>query len=123
MQLRLKENFKVFVSGPSRCGKTVFISKLLENIHTFAKVPTTKVLYVFEVWQPKYDEMHALGVNFMEDRDNIVDDIKTHVSGEPIFVSIHAEDTKWPFSYLFFINLTQECDPKVRYLSYLFDII
>ena len=32
--IRLKENFKLFISGPSRCGKTVFVSKLLENIHT-----------------------------------------------------------------------------------------
>ena len=37
--IRLKENFKLFVSGPPRCGKTVFISKLLENINTFAKIP------------------------------------------------------------------------------------
>ena len=28
--LRLKENFKVFISGPSRCGKTVFVSNILE---------------------------------------------------------------------------------------------
>ena len=34
--IRLKENFKLFISGPSRCGKTVFVSKLLENTHTFA---------------------------------------------------------------------------------------
>ena len=27
--IRLKENFKLFISGPSRCGKTVFISKLI----------------------------------------------------------------------------------------------
>ena len=35
--IRLKENFKLFVSGPSRCGKTVFVSKLIENIQGFAK--------------------------------------------------------------------------------------
>ena len=28
--IRLKENFKLFVSGPSRCGKTVFVSKLIK---------------------------------------------------------------------------------------------
>ena len=46
--LRLKENFKIFVTGPSRCGKTVFVSKLLENIHNFAKLPPTKVLYIYK---------------------------------------------------------------------------
>ena len=37
IDIRLKENFKLLVSGPSRCGKTVFISHLLENIHNFSK--------------------------------------------------------------------------------------
>ena len=32
------------------------------------------------------------------------------------------EATKGPFSYLF-INMTQECDPKFKCLSHLFDII
>ena len=37
--IRLKENFKLFVSRPSRCGKTVFVAKLIENLHSFAKQP------------------------------------------------------------------------------------
>merc|ERR1712082_3626 len=65
--IRLKENFKLFVSGPSRCGKTVFVSKLLENINNFSKLPPVTVLYIYKVWQPKYDEIMSLGVNFMED--------------------------------------------------------
>ena len=84
--IRLKENFKMFVSGPSRCGKTVFVSKLLENIHAFAKIPPAKVLYIYKVWQPKYDEIMSLGVNFMEDSDNIVNGIKSSVSGQPMLV-------------------------------------
>ena len=84
--IRLKENFKMFVSGPSRCGKTVFVSKLLENIHAFAKQPPFLIIYVYKVWQPKYDEMQALGVNFKHYHDNIVDDITSNVSGEPILV-------------------------------------
>ena len=44
--IRLKENFKLFISGPSRCGKTFFVSDLLENIETFAKEPPKK-LYMF----------------------------------------------------------------------------
>ena len=85
--IRLKENFKLFISGPSRCGKTVFVSKLLENIHTFAKLPPSNVIYVYKVWQPKYDEIKTMGVNFMEDNNNnIVDDIKSTVSGQSILV-------------------------------------
>ena len=43
--IRLKENFKLFVTGPSRCGKTVFVAKLLENIHAFSKLPTVNISY------------------------------------------------------------------------------
>ena len=38
------------------------------------------------VWQPKYDEMQALGVNFKPDYDNMVNDIKSSVSGQPMLV-------------------------------------
>ena len=80
------ENFKLFVTGPSRCGKTVFVSKLLENIQNFSKLPPTKVLYIYKVWQPKYDEIMSLGVNFMEDNDNVVNNIKSSVSEQPMLV-------------------------------------
>ena len=66
VDIRLKENFKLFVSGPSRCGKTVFVAKLIENIHSFAKQSPNLIIYVYKVWQDKYDEMGLLGVNFME---------------------------------------------------------
>ena len=46
IDIRLKENFKLFVSGPSRCGKTVFVAKLIENIKSFAKQPPTLIIYV-----------------------------------------------------------------------------
>ena len=55
--IRLKENFKLFVTGPSRCGKTVFVAKLIENIQSFAKQPPTSIIYVYKVWQDKNDEM------------------------------------------------------------------
>ena len=53
--IRLKENFKLFLSGPSRCGKTVFVAKLIENIQSFAKQPPTSIIYLYKVWQDKYD--------------------------------------------------------------------
>ena len=84
--IRLKENFKLFISGPSRCGKTVFISKLIENISSFAKQPPSTIIYVYKVWQQKYDELMSLGVNFILDSDNVVDDIKSGASGQPVFV-------------------------------------
>ena len=45
--IRLEVNFKLFLSGPSRCEKTYFISTLLENTSLFAKQPPTKIIYIF----------------------------------------------------------------------------
>ena len=198
--IRLKENFKLFISGPSRCGKTFFVAELLENIENFAKVPPTTIIYVYKVWQPKFDEMRSLVHVFLEDCDSIVAKIQERATGHPILVvfddlinskslvdiatlftvdgrhmnmsivfltqrmfvnnehfrqisqncdyfaifknprnsseirtlaqqltpgsldliDIYMEATKDPFSYLF-INLTQECQSQVKYLSKLFD--
>ena len=40
--------------------------------------------------------------------------------GNLILVQIYMEATKMPFSYLF-INLTLECNPRVKYLYDLFN--
>ena len=198
--IRLKENFKLFVSGPSRCGKTFFISELLENIDTFAKDPPETVLYIYKIWQTKFDEMKSVVDGFIEDNENVVHQLKELALGQRVFVifddlinskslvdiatlftvdgrhmnmsmafltqrmfvnnehfrqisqncdyfcvfknprnsseirtlaqqltpgsldlvEIYKEATKNPFSYLL-INLTQECDPSVKYLSHVFD--
>ena len=198
--IRLKENFKLFISGPSRCGKTFFISELLENIETFAKDPPETILYIYKIWQTKFDEMKSVVDGFIEDNENVVQQIKELALGQKIFVifddlinskslmdiatlstvdgrhmnmsmafltqrmfvnnehfrqisqncdyfcifknprnsseirtlaqqltpgslsliEIYKEATKNPFSYLL-INLTQECDPSVKYLSHVFN--
>ena len=198
--IRLKENFKLFISGPSRCGKTFFISELLENLENFAKEPPETILYVYKVWQTKFDEMKSIVHEFIEDNENIIHQIKEIAHGQRIFVifddlinskslvdiatlftvdgrhmnmsmafltqrmfvnnehfrqisqnsdyfcifknprnsseirtlaqqltpgslvliEIYKEATKNPFSYLF-INLTQECDSNVKYISQIFE--
>ena len=198
--IRLKENFKLFISGPSRCGKTFFISELLENIETLAKDPPETIIYVYKVWQSKFDEMKSVVHGFIEDNENIIQQIKEIALGQSIFVifddlinskslvdiatlftvdgrhmnmsmaflsqrmfvnnehfrqisqncdyfcifknprnsseirtlaqqltpgsldliEIYKEATKKPFTYLL-INLTQECDQNVKYLSNIFD--
>ena len=198
--IRLKENFKLFISGPSRCGKTFFVADLLENIETFAKEPPKKIIYVYKVWQSKFDEMRSLVHVFLEDCESILEKIQERATGQPVLVifddlinskslvdiatlftvdgrhmnmslvfltqrmfvnnehfrqisqncdyfvifknprnsseirtlaqqltpgnlgliDIYMQATQDPFSYLF-INLTQECQPQVKYLSKLFD--
>ena len=84
--IRLKENFKLFVSGPSRCGKTFFVSDLLENIESFTKVPPLTIIYIYKVWQSKFDEMKSLVHVFLEDCESIVGKIQERATGESMLV-------------------------------------
>ena len=200
--IRFKENFKIFLCGPSRCGKTVFIKDLLENMSSITKQNISKVIYVYKVWQSIFEDMHSQGlVNiFLEEKDNIIEKIKNLAYGETsliifddlinsknleeisnlfvvdgrhsnyslIFTSqrmfvnneyfrqisnncdyiiafrnprnyseirtlaqqltpigldlldIYTKATKDPFSYLL-INLTQECNEDLKFISHLFD--
>ena len=82
--IRFKENFKIFLYGPSRCGKTVFIKDLLENMSSITKQNISKVIYVYKVWQSIFEDMHSQGlVNiFLEEKDNIIEKIKNLAYGE-----------------------------------------
>lgn len=198
--IRLKENFKLFISGPSRCGKTFYIADLLENISTFAREPPETIIYLYKVWQSKFDEMRNLVDIFIQDNVDIMHEIRKISLGQRIFIifddminskslpdiatlftvdarhmnismafltqrmfvnneyfrqisqnsdyfcifknprncseirtlaqqltpgsldliEIYKKATETPFSYLF-INLTQECNSNVKYLSHIFD--
>ena len=48
--------FAMQVSGPSACGKTVWVKDLL----THKDSPFDKILYYYSIWQPLYDEMQAV---------------------------------------------------------------
>ena len=74
--IRLKENFKLFVSGPSRCGKTFFVSDIIENIRGFAKKPPSIIIYVYTVWQSKFDEMRSMINYFVQDDGDITEKVK-----------------------------------------------
>jgi len=84
--LRLIENFKIFVGGPSRCGKTFFVVDFIQNLQTFCKIPPREIIYVYKVWQPKYDEIKKLITVFIQEQDALAEKIKEQVSGQPTLI-------------------------------------
>ena len=46
----------MMIAGPTTCGKTTWIKKLLSSKHNFTE-PVKSILYCFGVHQPLYDEM------------------------------------------------------------------
>ena len=195
--IRLKENFKLFISGPSRSGKTIFVKEFLKNLNIFTKAPPQIITVVYKVFQPIYNEMSV--DHLVQDGHNLKQRLLKIANGEPMLIifddminsdslgelsdlfvvdgrhmnlsmvfisqkmfvnnedfrqisqncdyyiifknprnaqeirnlasqmtpgkmeliSYYMDATQEPFSYLF-INLTQECQPQVKYLSNLF---
>ena len=81
--IRLKENFKLFLVGPSACGKSVFIQNLLQNIPTVAKKNPSKIIYVYKVWQPLFEDMNLQGLVhvFIKEDENLVEKLKMETIG------------------------------------------
>ena len=56
IDLRLIQNFKILVSGPSRCGKTWFTFNLIKNIRKISQDVPEKIVYVYSARQAGYED-------------------------------------------------------------------
>jgi len=45
------------IPGPTSCGKTSWIKKLLENSANYITPPPIKIVYCYKRWQPLYDDI------------------------------------------------------------------
>ena len=70
---RIIENFKMYISGPSRCGKSIFITSLLKNKEIFMKKCPEVICFVYSVYQEEiYNQLRDGVVNyFIEDDDQL----------------------------------------------------
>ena len=74
--IRLKKNFKLFLSGPSGSGKTTFIIDLIRNVKEIAKDPPEMIIYYFKEWQSKFDDLsNKLNVQFFKEHDMIIEQV------------------------------------------------
>jgi hypothetical protein len=55
MESRLIHPFTSVVSGPTGCGKTVFVFKLIENMKEMITPTPSKVVYCYGEYQPLFD--------------------------------------------------------------------
>ena len=55
--LKLRHPFTFCCVGPTGCGKTVFIKKLLKNVNTMFDPIPEKIIYVYSIWQNIYTEI------------------------------------------------------------------
>ncbi len=63
--MRLQHPFTGIVAGPTGCGKTTFILKLLQNIEAMIYPSPEKVYYCYGVFQEKFKEFPQ-NIEFIE---------------------------------------------------------
>ena len=83
-----KHPFCMTVAGPSKSGKTFFVSNILRNINNLIHPLPFKILYSYSEWQPMFDDLKSKihnivfihGIPEMDEIDNclmILDDLSS----------------------------------------------
>ena len=55
--LPFKHRFVMTITGPTQCGKMMWINKLIENIDVMIVPTPDKALFLYTTFQPIYDDM------------------------------------------------------------------
>ncbi len=86
----------MLISGPSKCGKTVHVHKLLQHIDAMSTVPPREIIWYYSEYQPSYQQiaglprlrlvqglpnMAELRTNTQEAKLIVLDDLMTSLKG------------------------------------------
>ena len=72
----------MLVSGPSKCGKTYFVSSLLNNLETVCVKPPSKVIWVYTNEQAAHASLRPFVTQFIDVqdfKDSGEDEIQTYL--------------------------------------------
>ena len=66
MDVRCKNPFTCIVAGPTGCGKSTFVTRVLHHAATMIDRPPERITWCYEEWQEAYTTMNLFGVRFEE---------------------------------------------------------
>lgn len=66
MDPRWTHPFTCIVAGPTSCGKTHFVGKLIQHSGEMIRPPPDKIYWFYGEWQKDYAVLSAYGVQFQE---------------------------------------------------------
>ena len=63
MDMKLVHPFTSIVAGQTGYGKTTFVVSLLRHSHTLVNLPSEKITWCYEDWQPLYSTVSTIHPN------------------------------------------------------------
>lgn len=54
MSIQFKHPFTAIVAGPTSCGKTYFINKVLQHLQLLSDTTFERIIWYYDEWQPLY---------------------------------------------------------------------
>jgi len=70
MFLKFETPANYLIAGCSQSGKSTWIKSLIEHREELFKSPPVEIKYIYNTWQPLFDEMEKLGVQFQKELPN-----------------------------------------------------
>ena len=66
MDPRWKHPFTAVISGPTSCGKSVFVKRFIQHLSEMVVPMPDEVIYCYSEYQPSFDSLKDQGVKFIE---------------------------------------------------------
>ncbi len=126
----LKSPFSLVIAGPSKAGKTVFTSKLLQHIDSMCTTRPTRILWFFSEYQPAYRHLATMsrvqlkqGLPIMSElradtetpKLIILDDLMHDVKGSPEMSQLFTKGVHhWNISCVFIVQNLFFCGRTAR---------
>ncbi len=126
----LKSPFSCIIAGPSKAGKTVFTSKLIQHIDSMCTIPPARILWYFSEYQPGYKHLATMPkVQLIQGLPNmaelradvetpkliILDDLMHDVKGVPEMSQLFTKGVHhWNTSCIFIVQNLFFCGRTAR---------
>ena len=115
MDPRWQHPFTCIVAGPTGCGKTTFVARLLRNASAMIDPPPERVTWYYSEWQKAYENLADIP-NMRNPRDSsqLANLARQMYPGRGAFVQeAFADATASPYGYLL-IDLKQNTPDDMR---------
>jgi hypothetical protein len=76
-EIKMKHPFTAILAGPTACGKTTFIQKLLKHVKEMVTPLPERIVYCYSIWQDKFKEF-LLDNPSIEFREGIINIDEIH---------------------------------------------